>query len=281
MTVFDKLTHAAEGFVGTALGDLFWYVLFAAGVWLFFDVVFRARFRHRRVFRRERMPRQLQRELLYSLRSIAVFALMGAGVVYAAYSGWTRIYIRVDAYGWTWFALSIAAMIVLHDAYFYWSHRLMHHPRLYRTFHHAHHLSLSPTPWAAYAFSPWEAFVQGGIGPLIVFTLPVHPAAIGLFMIWQIAFNVFGHCGYEIFPQWFIRSPAGWFLNSITHHTLHHEKFRANYGLYFNVWDRLMRTNCDDYAERFEQVTQPRPNRAPPMGVPASVGVASLADHTV
>lgn len=30
---------------------------------------------------------------------------------------------------------------------------------------------------AAYAFSPAEALVQAGIGPLIVFTIPVHPAA--------------------------------------------------------------------------------------------------------
>jgi hypothetical protein len=81
-------------------------------------------------------------------------------------------------------------MVLMHDAYFYWTHRLMHHPRLFRIFHRAHHLSASPTPWAAYSFSVPEAFVQAGIGPLIVFTIPTHPLANALFMLWQVAFNV-------------------------------------------------------------------------------------------
>jgi sterol desaturase/sphingolipid hydroxylase (fatty acid hydroxylase superfamily) len=201
--------------------------------------------------------------MVYSLRSIMVFGIVTGTVVYAAYSGWTRLYIQIDDHGWVWFWLSIGVMIVLHDAYFYWTHRLMHHPRLYRAVHRTHHLSISPTPWAAYAFSPVEALVQAGIGPLIVFTIPVHPAAFGLFMVWQIAFNVFGHCGYEIFPRRFLGSRAGVFLNSVTHHGLHHEKFRANFGLYFNVWDRLMGTNHADYRRRFESATG-----APPVKIP-------------
>jgi Delta7-sterol 5-desaturase len=36
---------------------------------------------------------------------------------------------------------------------------------------------------------------------------------------------------------------------------MHHEKFRGNYGLYFNFWDRLMRTNHEDYESRFREVT--------------------------
>lgn len=74
-------------------------------------------------------------------------------------------------------------------------------------------------------------------------------------MTWQIAFNVFGHCGYEVFPQRFPRSRARLVLNSVTHHSLHHEKFRTNFGLYFNVWDRLMGTNHQDYEQRFESAT--------------------------
>jgi hypothetical protein len=40
---------------------------------------------------------------------------------------------------------------------------------------------------------------------------------------------------------------------SVTHHAQHHEKFRANFGLYFNVWDRLMGTNHRDYEHRLAQ----------------------------
>lgn len=255
MSVHDKLYHSLQALLGTSLADLFWYGVSACAVWLFFYVLFRARFRHRRVSRDDPTARQVAREIAHSLRSIAIFGLVAGIVVYAAYSGWTRIYIRINQYGWGWFFLSIVVMVLVHDAYFYWTHRMMHHPRLYRLMHHTHHRSTSPTPWAAYAFSPLEALLQAGIGPLIVFTIPVHPTAFALFMGWQISFNVFGHCGYEIFPQWFLRSRAAWFLNSVTHHALHHEKFRANYGLYFNVWDRLLGTNHLDYERRFELAT--------------------------
>jgi sterol desaturase/sphingolipid hydroxylase (fatty acid hydroxylase superfamily) len=74
-------------------------------------------------------------------------------------------------------------------------------------------------------------------------------------MLWQITFNVLGHCGYEIFPNSFLRSPVGRFLNSPTHHALHHEKFRSNYSLYFNIWDRWCGTNHATYAARFDRAT--------------------------
>src|SRR5262249_45556771 len=122
-------------------------------------------------------------------------------------------------------------------------------------FHRTHHLSTSPTPWAAYAFSAPEALVQAGIGPLIVFTIPTHPLAFAAFMLWQGAFNGLGHRGYASFPRWFLASRAGWVLNSVTHHAMHHEKVRANYGIYFNVWDRLMGTNHPDYEGRLARAT--------------------------
>ena len=118
--------------------------------------------------------------------------------------------------------------------------------------HRAHHLSAGPTPWADYAFSVPEAFIQAGIGPGIVFAIPAHPLAFAAFVPWQITFNVLEHCGHEIFPRWFVRSWAGRVLNSVTHHALHHERFGAKFGLYFNVWDRLMRTNHPDYQARFD-----------------------------
>jgi sterol desaturase/sphingolipid hydroxylase (fatty acid hydroxylase superfamily) len=145
---------------------------------------------------------------------------------------------------------------------------MMHLPWLYRAFHHEHHRSRSPTPWAAYAFSVPEALVQGGIGALIAFTIPIHRISFALFMLCQIAFNVFGHCGYEIFPRWFMRCRAGLFLNSVTAHAMHHEKFKANFGLYFNVWDRLMGTNHPDYEHRFEQATAFPAAESPPASDP-------------
>ena len=131
----------------STLIELFWYALMACAVWLLLYVAFRDAFRHRRVSRGDPTARQVGREIAHSLRSIAIFGLVTLAMVCAARLGWTRLYYRVGDYGWTWFVLSIGLMIVMHDTYFYWTHRLMHHRRLYRLFHHTHHLSTSPTPW--------------------------------------------------------------------------------------------------------------------------------------
>lgn len=255
MNSWDKLSHSLKAAVSSSLGELFWYALMAASVWLTFYVLFRHVLRRRRISTSDPTARQVLREIGYSLRSIVIFGLVTIMIVYAALSGWTRLYIRVSEFGWNWYVFSIVAMVIIHDTYFYWTHRLMHHRRLFRFFHRTHHLSNCPTPWAAYAFSPAEALVQAGIAPLIIFALPVHPSAFAAFMLWQISFNVFGHCGYEIFPASFLRSPFGRVLNTVPHHGLHHEKYQANFGLYFNVWDRLLGTNHRDYERRFDLAT--------------------------
>jgi sterol desaturase/sphingolipid hydroxylase (fatty acid hydroxylase superfamily) len=256
MDLSEKLWRSAQAAPGATIGEAVWYALLAGGAWLLFYVVFRGFFYRRRLWSKPPTRAQIRRELLHSMRSLAIFGLMTSLIVFAICSAQTRMYFRVDRYGWWWFAASLPVMILMHDTYFYWTHRLMHHRRLYRLFHHTHHLSSSPTPWAAYAFSPLEAFVQASIAPVIIFTVPVHPTAFSIFMIWQIAFNVMGHCGHEIWPSWFLRSPLGWLLNTPTHHALHHERAGANFGLYFNLWDRLLGTNHAIYAERFARATE-------------------------
>ncbi len=252
MTLFEKLSLALRTSLGVTLADALWYASLAGAAWLLFYILFPRFFRRRRISAVDPTRQQVTREILQSLRSLAIFGAAIVGVVIAAINGWTQLYRDDPRYGWKWFAASIVVMILIHDTYFYWTHRLMHHPRLFRRMHRTHHLSVSPTPWAAYAFSPWEALVQAGIGPLIVFTLPTHPAAFALFMVWQIAFNVLGHCGHELYPRGFFKCGAGRVVNTATHHALHHEKFGANFGLYFNLWDRLMGTNHPEYEERFD-----------------------------
>lgn len=143
----------------------------------------------------------------------------------------------------------------MHDAYFYWTHRLIHHPRLFRFFHGVHHESHNPSPWAAYCFSPGEAVIQAGIFPLVALTMPIHPGAFAIFMLWQITFNIAGHTGYEFHAKWLMDSWLGKFLNTPTNHIQHHDSFKGNFGLYFNFWDRWMGTNHPDYEKRFHEVT--------------------------
>ena len=97
-------------------------------------------------------------EMAYSLSTVVIFSAIGLSLVYAQQAGLTRIYLNLDERGWAYFCASIAVAIVAHDAYFYWTHRLLHWRPLYRFAHHVHHRSTSPTPWAACGAGtrPWR-----------------------------------------------------------------------------------------------------------------------------
>jgi sterol desaturase/sphingolipid hydroxylase (fatty acid hydroxylase superfamily) len=203
------------------------------------------------------MPRDIRREIMTSLRTALIFSLIGLGLYWAASRGWITIYISFEHRGIGYLIATLALIIVAHDAYFYWTHRLMHHRRLFRWFHLTHHLSHAPTPWAAYAFAVPEALVQGAFVPLFVAIVPMHQLALLAFMTFQIARNVMGHAGFEIHPAAMVRSPRLNWNNTTTHHDLHHQTGRYNFGLYFGWWDRLMGTEHPQYRARFEALVEP------------------------
>ncbi len=251
----------AQMIAGTWVLDGTRYLIFAGAAWLLGYVLFRRRWLHCKVIPHFPRSSDVWREIRHSASTLVMFGVVGAATAWLARHGWTQFYWRIGKHGWGWFVLSIVGAIVLHDTYFYWTHRLMHHRLLFRAFHRTHHLSLNPTPWAAYAFSPLEAVVEAGILPLAVMTMPMHPLAFFIFMFWQISFNVLGHTGYEFHPRWLMETWLGRVLNTPTNHVMHHESMRGNYGLYFNVWDRLMGTNHAAYEARFREVTS-RPAEA-------------------
>ena len=237
------------------LADFLRYTLTAGGAFLVFWVWRPALVRSRRLQEAHPDWARLRSEIAYSMSTVVVFSGVGLTLLYAAQAGLTRIYTDVQAHGWAYLLASVVLMIVLHDAYFYWTHRLLHWRPLYRRVHHVHHRSTSPTPWAAYAFHPVEAVVQAGVYPLIVFTIPAYPLALELFLLYMIARNVLGHLGFEIFPRGFASHPLTWWHTTPTHHDLHHRFGRDNYGLYFALWDDWLGTTQPGYREAFEAVT--------------------------
>ena len=156
--------------------------------------------------------------------------------------GATKIYFDFQEHSIFYFFSSIVVMIVLHDTYFYWTHRLIHHPRIFKIVHRVHHLSQNPSPWASYSFHPFEAMISVGYIFIIILLFPAHPLALLSALGAMFIFNLLGHLGYEFFPNWFVTSKVGQWINCSTFHNLHHKNSRHNYGLYFTFWDRLMGT---------------------------------------
>ena len=169
-----------------------------------------------------------------------------------------RVYSDINSYALWWIPLSIFLALILHDTYFYWMHRAVHHPRLFKYVHITHHTSTNPSPWTSYAFGFAEAFLEALVIPLILILIPMHPLSIFLFTIIAFSINVYGHLGHETMPKVFRRSWLFQILNTSVHHNLHHEKFNGNYSLYFRFWDRLMKTENPDYQKKYDEVQMRR-----------------------
>jgi Delta7-sterol 5-desaturase len=225
----------------------FFYFMAAGTGYAVVHVILRRWLAGRRIQTRMARAAEMRRDVFYSLSSVFIFAVVGVVTSQLTLMGWTNIYLRVDRYGVGYFWLSLGLMIVLHDTWFYWTHRLIHLPALFRFTHRVHHLSHTPTPWSALAFHPVEAVVQAAVFPLAALVLPMHPFVAVLWLTYMIVINVAGHLGFELLPAGFRRHWLCRWHNTTTHHDMHHQHVTGNYSLYFNFWDRVMRTNHREY----------------------------------
>lgn len=194
------------------------------------------------------------REIVYSVVTAVIFAIIGFVVFVTPVARFTQVYYDLHVHSMLYFVVSIFLMIIVHDAYFYWTHRWMHGKQVFKWVHKVHHLSTNPSPWAAMAFHPIESFIEGSVIAVIAFLFPVHPLAIGIFLLFMMIYNVYGHLGYELYPKGFSKSYIGKWINTSVNHNLHHQYFDGNFGLYFLWWDRWMGTLRPDYDQRFDEV---------------------------
>jgi sterol desaturase/sphingolipid hydroxylase (fatty acid hydroxylase superfamily) len=196
---------------------------------------------------------QIWREIRMSLVSIAIFSLLATVLLHLYRAGWTQVYWDIHTYPLYYLPSSLMLCLVLHDTYFYWSHRFMHWRPIFKYSHAGHHRSVTPTPWAIFAFQLPEAILQGTAIVVLIVLLPLHPGVILAFLWLDTMMNIAGHSGFELVPRFISQS---WFfsgINTVRHHDSHHTHMQYNFGSFFNVWDRWMGTFRDDDTARREQ----------------------------
>lgn len=197
------------------------------------------------------MGQQIRKEIGWSLMSAAIYGVP-AGIIAWGWDqhGWTLVYRNWNSYPLWYLPLSLFAYLLAHDSWFYWTHRLMHRPKLFRAMHAVHHASRPPTAWAAMSFHPLEAITGAIVIPLLVFVIPVHIAVLGMVLAIMTLMGVTNHMGWEMFPGKLVHAPLGYWLITASHHQRHHENYTCNYGLYFRFWDRMCGTDRG-LSERF------------------------------
>jgi sterol desaturase/sphingolipid hydroxylase (fatty acid hydroxylase superfamily) len=200
----------------------------------------------RRIQDRRPKEHDIRREVTMSLQAILIFSIMCTGLFEMYKAGLTSIYWDTFQYPLYYLPISFFLCLVLHDTMFYWTHRFMHWRPVFKYFHAGHHRSVSPTPWAIFAFQPLEAITQFACLMLIVVFVPLKPIVLLAYLSYDSMINVAGHTGYEMIPKWLSNHWMFRGFNNVTHHDNHHTNMRFNYGAFFNVWDRWMGTFLDN-----------------------------------
>lgn len=212
-------------------------------------------FKNRQIYRRRPERKSIQNEIFWSCMTSIIFAIGGVITGILWQNGHTKFYLKFDEYPLWYMPVSLILMMLTHEVYFYFSHRLMHHPFVYRTIHKIHHASLLPSPWASFSFHPWESVIESFILPILVMIIPVHPTVFIFYMTMMTVSAIINHLGFEILPIGSGRSWIGRFFITATHHSEHHAYFNCNYGLYFTFMDRYFKTEYSKYSDELVKNT--------------------------
>jgi lathosterol oxidase len=234
------------------------YFIIAGAAFLVYYILFKNKVYRSKIQQKIAAKKDFIREILYSIQTNLVFVIIAYLILRTPFKVHTNVYSDLNTYPLWWFFVSIVLSLLIHDTYFYWMHRLLHHPKLFKLTHLVHHRSTNPSPWASYSFHFIEAWTEGGVLLVLVMIMPIHPLAIFSFTIASFFINVYGHLGYEILPKKFRHTFGFEIFNTSVHHNLHHSKFKGNYGLYFRVWDRLMKTEHPDYVKEYDLIQKQR-----------------------
>lgn len=132
-----------------------------------------------------------------------------------------------------WVLFEIGMYSLVEEFFFYYSHRLFHHPRIYKYIHKIHHEWVSPVSIAAVYCHPVEHLVSNVfpvlMGPLVMGS---HVATSWLWFALAISTTLVSHCGYHL-PL--LPSPEA--------HDFHHLKFTQCFGV-LGVLDWLHGTDA-------------------------------------
>ena len=137
--------------------------------------------------------------------------------------------------------------------HFYWIHRWLHWPPLYKLAHSLHHRNTNVGPWSGLSMHPVEHFMFFS-SILIHWILAAHPIHILFHMQHQALTAATSHTGFEgLVVKDKNRLALGTF-----HHQMHHRYFECNYGNLEVPWDKFFGSFHDGTDEAHARMKERR-----------------------
>lgn len=146
--------------------------------------------------------------------------------------------------------LQMIVYVILDDFLFYWTHRLLHIPFMYKYIHKPHHSFKRSNAFAGEYFHPIDYLLSGTL-PIVLATFVIRPHIL---VIWTwLALRIWeacdGHSGLDLIFVPFRYFP---FRPGAQVHDFHHSQNVGNYGSMTSMWDWLCGTDLSykDYLAR-------------------------------
>ena len=177
-----------------------------------------------------------------------MFWSLGSGVAQLTFFMVITMWLMANGYAPTitatsnpiWFVLSLILLPIFSAFHFYWIHRLLHVPLLYKRVHSLHHRNVSVGPWSGLAMHPIEHFLYFS-GLCIHWIVPSDPILVIFHVLWLGPNAAMSHTGYE---DLLIKDKRRLALGTF-YHQLHHRYYECNYGNQEMPWDRWFGTFHD------------------------------------
>ena len=187
-----------------------------------------------------------------------MFWTLASGV--PIWTAWMILYFWIAANGWVptldtigaspvWFVLMFFVIRFWQSFHFYWIHRLIHIPWLFKNVHHLHHRNINVGPWSGLSMHPVEHVLYYS-GIVIHLVLPSHPIHVIFHMFALNLGAVYSHSGFD---KLLIRDKETIKAGSF-HHQLHHRYFECNYGSEEIPLDRWFGSFHDGTAEATQRI---------------------------
>lgn len=193
-------------------------------------------------------PQKVRQDQINSVASIAIDALIILLVAFIHQEGFSQL--NMSALNANGFSISTVlvqlllfnSLFFIQDFYFYITHALLHQPRFFKSIHFVHHQSANPTPWTSFSHHFAESFIELLFYPLVILVLPLNIYVLMLYVFVTSVINFLGHCGFDFRALSLNHVPGLKWIATYTFHNQHHQYFKGNYSLYFNIWDRVFKT---------------------------------------
>ncbi len=198
------------------------------------------------------MGNQVRDNMFWTLASgVTVWSGYEAVMMWAMANG----YVPYLAWGQNpvWFIALFLLVPVWESFYFYWIHRFLHWPPLYRMAHAVHHRNTNVGPWSGMSMHPIEHVLYLG-SVLIHWVIPSHPVHIIYHLQYFTLTAATTHTGFEgVVVKDKNRLALGTF-----HHQMHHRYFECNYGGLEMPWDQWFGSFHDGTTESHAHIQERR-----------------------